>query len=468
VPVTLGVLALLAVAECVARQPFVREPSPFRESSPGHVQRSEAWVALLDFDVALVPSRPRVVWLGASTVAGVPYMPHMSPPAWLEYVLASRGADVEVVPLAGPGLSAEALVRLFPFALELQPDLIVVTTGHNEYLNTSELLDRRWWQDVQLVVRARTLLGHEPSSAERLPTPEHDFDHAAIAASFRQALAAMQASADDAGVVLLFTAPLENLRENPPILGDDPRLPEDADTAIARGQALLAAGDVVGARAALLAARDRDRWPHRATTPLVVALRETARRLLPVDEAFDAVSPHGIAGFELFADHCHPNPAGQRLLASLVADAIEELGLIPPTGRLGQAPELADGLHRFRLDDDALYRARATLARGYLGFAMISGRWGRMAEFAEQNLREALAGEEGYGELETSFAMPALLRGDVEAARAALAAAAGTSPAMLRRLQLAYNRYPWVRATFERNGLRMEQMELLPASAAGP
>jgi hypothetical protein len=39
---------------------------------------------------------------------------------------------------------------------------------------------------------------------------------------------------------------------------------------------------------------------------------------------------------------------------------------------------------------------------------------------------------------------------------------------MLRRLQLAYNRYPWVRATFERNGLRMEQMELLPASAAGP
>jgi hypothetical protein len=68
---------------------------------------------------------------------------------------------------------------------------------------------------------------------------------------------------------------------------------------------------------------------------------------VPVDDVFDAATPTGIPGFELFADHCHPNPAGQRLLASAVADAIEDLGRLPATGRRGQAPDLAEGLEHF-------------------------------------------------------------------------------------------------------------------------
>ncbi|MHC5210735.1 MAG: GDSL-type esterase/lipase family protein [Planctomycetota bacterium] len=466
--IALGVLVVLVGAECVARQPFLRTASPFEESSRGRVKRSEAWAGLLDFDVTLVPERLRVVWMGASTVAGVPYMTHMSPPGWLDLVLGWRGADVEVVPLAGPGLTAEALARLFPYALELSPDVIIVTTGHNEYLNADSLLDPHWWQDIQLVLRAHTLLGLDKPTTERLPTPEHDFDHAAIAAGFRGQLRTMQALADEAGVALLFTTPLVNLRQNPPILGDDPRLPEDADTAFARGEALLASRDLAGARAAFEAARDRDRWPHRATAPLLEALRETARRLVPVDAAFDAATASGIPGFELFADHCHPNPAGQRLLASTVADAIEDLGLMPATGRRGQAPDLAAGMARFTMDAEAIVRTRATLARGYVGFAMISGRYGRMAEFAEANLKAALAGEAREGELDTSFALLALLRGDTEAARRHLDTARAAAPTMLQNLQRAYNRYPWVREAFLRNGLTMEQARVLPEVAAGP
>jgi lysophospholipase L1-like esterase len=464
----LGLALLLAAAEYVARRPFLRTPSPFEESAPGRVQRSKAWAGLLDFDVPLVPERPRVVWMGASTVAGVPYMPFMSPPAWLDRVFAWRGADVEVVPLAGPGLTAGALARLFPYALELRPDVIVVTTGHNEYLHAASLLDPRWWQDVQLVLRARVLLGIAPPSEERLPTPERDFDHAAIAAAFGAHVRAMQALADEADVALLFTTPLQNLRENPPILGDDPRLPEDADSAFARGQALLAAGETAAARAAFEAARDRDRWPYRATGPLISELRAIARRLVPVDDVFDAATPAGIPGFELFADHCHPNPAGQRLLASAVADAIEDLGRLPATGRRGQAPDLAEGLEHFGMGPVELARARATLARGYVGFALISGRYGRMAEFAEANLQEALGGEAAQGELDTCFALLALLRNDIETARAHMDAARGASPAMLQNLQRAYRRYPWVRQAFERNGLLLEQMDVLSVPAAGP
>jgi lysophospholipase L1-like esterase len=466
--VLLALLALLAAAEFAVRRPQKPTPSPFVEAAPGRVSRSAAWPSLVDFDVARAPTRPRVVWMGASTVAGVPYMPRMAPTDWLDLVLAWRGADVEVVRLAGPGLSAEALARLLPFALELSPDAVVVTTGHNEYLHTAGLLGRRWWKDIRLVGIAAAMLGRAEPERERLPTPEDDFDHDAIAAAFRASLRRLQSLADEAGVPLLFTMPLQNLRENPPILGDDPRLTEDADAAFARGQALLAAGDEAGARAAFEVARDRDRWPHRATAPLRAALRDAARHLVPVDAAFDAASPHGIPGFELFADHCHPNPAGQRLLALTVADALQDLGVVPATGRRGQAPELAAGLALLGMDDEAVARARATLARGYIGFALISGRYGQMAEFAEANLAGALGDAEAHGELDTSFALLALLRGDVDAARNALDSARRASPAMLQNLQRAHDRYPWVAAAFERNGLRLERTRLVPAEGAGP
>jgi lysophospholipase L1-like esterase len=463
-----SVLLVLVAGEFVARLPALETPSPFEQSAPGRVRRSEAWARLLPFDVARVPSRPRVVWMGASTVAGVPYMPQVCPPGWLQAILTWRGVDMEVVPMAAPGLTSGDLAHLFPYVLELSPDVIVVTTGHNEYLNAGLLIDPPWWLDIQLVLRARELLWLGPPEHELLPTLEHEFDHGAIVAAFGRHVRRMQALADEAGVALLFTAPLSNLRDIPPVLGDDPRLPEDADAALLRGQALLAAGDTAGARAAFEAARDRDRWPHRATAPLVATLRAGVQRLVPVDAAFDAASPYGVPGFELFADHCHPNLGGQRLLASAVADAIEDLGLLPATGRRGQAPDLADGLLEFGMDDEALARAQVKLARGYVGLALIAGVDGHMAEIAERYLAAAQASRKWDGELDTSFALLALLRGDVEAVRKRLSPSGAHAQDALGDLQRAYDRYPWIRAAFERNGLRLEQATLLPPAPDRP
>jgi lysophospholipase L1-like esterase len=450
----------------VLRLPAVETPSPFQPSQPGRVRRSDAWERLLEFDVPLRPERSRVVWLGASTVAGVPYMPQVSPPGWLAEILAFRGAAMEVVPLAAPALTAGDLAALFPHALLLSPDVVVVTTGHNEYLNAGLLLDPPWWLDLRLVRQARRLLGLGPPVREQLPTPEHDFDHPAIVAAFGAHVRAMQALADEAGVALLFTTPISNLRDMPPVLGRDARAAEDADDAKERGRALLAAGEVSAARAAFEAARDRDRWPHRATTPLIASIRRNAHRVVPVDAAFDAASPDGIPGFTLFADHCHPNLPGQRLLASAVADAIEDLGLLPATGRRGQAPDLADGLARFGMDAAAVARTEAKLARGCIGLALIRGEYGAMAEIAEQHLARALAGDAWDGELDSSFALLALLREDADTARRLLDPDRPAAPETLGNLQRAHDRYPWVRAVFARNGLTLEQEQLLPLPAA--
>ncbi|HZM00420.1 MAG TPA: hypothetical protein VFD43_09230, partial [Planctomycetota bacterium] len=258
-------LATLAAVEGVLRMPAVRTPSPFAVTPDGAVVRSEAWDALAPFELLPEPEpgRPRIVWMGESTVAGFPFCdlpagpapsappapsdpaagpvpgapptpPIMSPPAWLDFILEARGAPAEVVTLAAPGIDSSELAELFPHALALSPAAVVLTCGHNEYLQSGLLLERPWWGRFQLAWRLRKLLGLEAPGTERLPTPEHDFDHAAIAADFAARLDGMRTAAEAAGVPLLLTTPVCNLADHPPLVGDDPRLPEDADTAWAR------------------------------------------------------------------------------------------------------------------------------------------------------------------------------------------------------------------------------------------
>jgi hypothetical protein len=494
---TIGALLL---TEGVLRMPAVRTPSPYRQTPQGTLARSEAWGQLVDFELAPAPQagRPRIVWMGESTIAGFPFNeapgtgPKMSPPGWLDLILSARGEPAEVVTLAAPGIDSRELADLFPHALALSPAAVVVTLGHNEYLQSGLLLDRPWWRHWQLALAVRRLLGHDAPSTDQLPTPEHDFDHAAILDTFRGRLESMRAQAADAGVPLLLCAPVCNLADHPPLVGDDPRLPEDADHAWERGRGLLAAGDVAAARAAFEAARDRDRWPHRATRPLIHAIVETAERgasgggtsgggaddggdaggetragtvLVDVAAAFDAASASGVPGFDLFMDHCHPDPGGQRLMASTVADALEDAGVVTVTGHRGLAPEVSEGLAHFGLDDKALAGMRAVMGRSYVGFAVVTGRWGAYAEFALQNLQQAVAGMDAPGEVETSFALLELLRGDVEAAREHIDRAAETAPEMLLKLQKAVDRYPWMRAAFERNGVQLVKGQIVPLGA---
>lgn len=481
-------LAAVLLTEGVLRMPAVRTASPFEQTGQGTLVRSAAWAQLAPFEVAPLsaPGRPRIVWMGESTIAGFPFndpktsTSTMSPPGWLDFILSWRGEPAEVVPLAAPGIDSSELADLFPHALALAPAAVVVTLGHNEYLQSGLLLDRPWWRHWQLAWHVRRLLGLDALSTERLPTPENDFDHAQIVADFAEHLDAMRRAADDAGVPLFFCTPVCNLADHPPLVGDDPRLPEDADTAWTRGRTLLAAGDVPAAREAFEAARDRDRWPHRATKPLIDAIAAIAAttpgdaaaqggdagpHLIDVASAFDAASRTGVPGFDLFMDHCHPDPGGQRLMALTVADAFEAAGVVGATGQHGQGPDLAQGQLRFGLDEKSLAGMRAVMGRSYVGFAVVTGRWGAYAEFALQNLQQAVAGMDAPGEVETSFALLELLRGDVEAARAHIDSAARSAPEMVLKLQKACERYPWMRAAFERNGVKLVKGKLVPLGA---
>jgi lysophospholipase L1-like esterase len=80
--------------------------------------------------------RIRVLALGGSTTFGLYVGAEAAFPASLERRLSARagGRDVEVVNLGCAGFASDRVLALLRSALALEPDLVVVYTGHNEML----------------------------------------------------------------------------------------------------------------------------------------------------------------------------------------------------------------------------------------------------------------------------------------------------------------------------------------------
>jgi len=455
------VLASLVAAELVLRARVERVPLVV-ETGPGRLGVLPRRSGFAPLDVPARPEALRIVYMGASMEVGFPFTPAYAPAAWVERILAWRGVEAEVLCLACAGLSGRDTLNVLPDALALHPAAIVVGIGHNEYLRTDELL-APWWQRLELVRRLHALWA-PTDVADVAPTLDSDFDRSAVADGLRETLRELEAMTAAAGVTLIVTVPVCNLADCPPMLGDDARLAESPDAAWDRGRALLACGDVVGARAAFDRALDTDRWPHRTTTALIGVILEEARRVVRTDLAFDSASLTGVPGDDLFVDHCHPVPAGSRLLAVAVCDALEEFGVVPASGRAGQAPDLAILAEQAGVTPELVAQRRAEAARAYTLFALHTGRHGRMADVAAARIAASAEGAFSPGEAQTMRALLALLRGDVEDARARLQEVRRTSPQMLDTLAHGFAGYRWIRQAFEQNGLSLDDA----APAPGP
>jgi len=82
------------------------------------------------------PETLRVFCLGGSTVQGRPYSVQTSFTTWLELNLraARPGADTEVINCGGISYASYRLVPIMQELLEHKPDLFIIYTGHNEFL----------------------------------------------------------------------------------------------------------------------------------------------------------------------------------------------------------------------------------------------------------------------------------------------------------------------------------------------
>ncbi|WP_315855020.1 SGNH/GDSL hydrolase family protein, partial [Stieleria varia] len=92
------------------------------------------------FPIEKAPGTRRIFALGGSTVQGRPYAHETAFPAWLKLELAARGSESadhsrdEIVNLGGVSYASYRVEKILDEVLLHQPDVIVLYTGHNEFL----------------------------------------------------------------------------------------------------------------------------------------------------------------------------------------------------------------------------------------------------------------------------------------------------------------------------------------------
>lgn len=320
----------------------------------------------------------RIVAVGGSTVLGVPDGVQGFV-AQLERGLrrAAPGRPLEVVNLARSGAPSSEVRAALSAALDADPDLLILLTGHNEFLAPPPSVLQRV-RDASWLVRALTRR-FAPGPAVEDPFPDAlvavDRKSAAFrrrVARFRENLDAMVSQATSAGVPLLLCTAPSNLADWPPahrrvrwpgggagrteaetavyaLLERGPpesaltaardaltRYPDDAWLNHLEGRALSELGRFAKARELFERARDLDPIPRRAFGSFNDAVRAHVDtpgvRVVDVARIFEGYAEHGLVGFELVGDNCHPTPLGNAIIARALAAAMAEQGLFLPRG----------------------------------------------------------------------------------------------------------------------------------------
>jgi lysophospholipase L1-like esterase len=282
----------------------------------------------------------RILALGGSTVQGVPDG-ERGFVAQLDRGLrrAAPGRPLEVRNLARSGAGSTAVRATLEAVLGAQPDLLIVLTGHNEFLDPppgslQRLRNASWL--------ARAVSGGSPGDLVEEPFPETltpiDREGAAFqrrVLRFRENLAAIVSLAAEAGVPLLLCTAPSNLADWPPahrrVTG-----PDEALRLYVEGRALLENGQPGAARAHFERARDLDPIPRRAFGSFNELVRAQAGRpgvrLVDVAASFQAHAEQGLVGFDLVCDNCHPTPLGNAIIAREIAAVMAEEGLFLARG----------------------------------------------------------------------------------------------------------------------------------------
>ncbi|SVD24615.1 uncharacterized protein METZ01_LOCUS377469, partial [marine metagenome] len=136
-------------------------------------------MAATAFEVPEPEGLLRVVFAGASTVQGFPHPRRLSAARVFQEMLSdATGRPVQVVNLGVTSLASFAVVRIVEHAVELDPNVIVVYTGHNEFYGIYgiggsnrlhyELMD--WRLPLALRRLVDSLRGTRVSSAALLET----------------------------------------------------------------------------------------------------------------------------------------------------------------------------------------------------------------------------------------------------------------------------------------------------------
>jgi lysophospholipase L1-like esterase len=204
------------------------------------------------FSAQKAPDGYRIFCLGGSTVQGRPYATETAFGKWLEIALqtAEPQRTWEVVNCGGVSYASYRLVPILQEVLQYEPDLIVLCTGHNEFLedrtyghvreqSAAVVAVHRWASQLRTyhLLRAQYLrlrsgdLGHQtgdrPTLSEEVEARldyrgglgQYHRDekwHRDVVAHFRANVERMIRLAQESQVPLLIVNPASDLRDTPP------------------------------------------------------------------------------------------------------------------------------------------------------------------------------------------------------------------------------------------------------------
>jgi lysophospholipase L1-like esterase len=270
----------------------------------------------------------------------------------------------------GLSYASYRLVDLVEECVDYSPDLIIVMSGHNEFIEArhyagligADSVQSRLWYNLRTVrllyhfsnKRPQPVLGDNPFITEHyIVRDQAEFDQTFDHYS-RNLNRMVDACKDHRVPVILCTCP-SNLLDHPPFYTVPPESMNEAEFFYQAGTAikLIESGQheealtmaqgvlrddprsaifhyIAGkcyfemqrfkeAKASLILAKETDAFPKRALDSFNGFVRDLAREsnleLFDAEAVFFAESEHGIPGENLFIDDCHPTVKGHRLFA---------------------------------------------------------------------------------------------------------------------------------------------------------
>ena len=359
----------------------------------------------------------RIFCLGASTTVGYPYWFNGSFSAFLRDRLTAifPNKNIEVINLGMTATNSYTVADVARELPQVQPDCIIVYDGHNEFYGALGVASHespgrlRWVNRLYLrLVRLRTVLlmrdlisgvaGLLGNSDDGLPSgtmmerlsrgqyvPYGSKMYREGLAVFRENLEELRDICVRAGVPLIVSTQVSNIRRQPPFVSkSDPESPiadrvafnvafNDAIADYLNGhfssalsklrgitghdtlradlhfriaQCLDTLNRPVEAHAEYVRARDLDQLRFRASGDINNAIRSMAdgARVIVADleKAFAASSPDSLTGNEFIVEHLHPNLSGYFMMAREYAGILRAHGFVGDAGEWHPADTLND------------------------------------------------------------------------------------------------------------------------------
>jgi len=354
---------LIGLAESLFRLAGYGHPTSFFVASPYH--KNGALIENTKFAWRFLPptlaraSQPtllhrkkasgtiRVFVFGESAAEGDPE-PAFGLPRLLEILLEGRfpGRDFEVINAAVTAINSHAILPLARECAGLDGDFWVLYIGHNEVMGpfgagtvfgqkTPPLAALRLGLGLKRLRLGQWIasfgipdegadgsqwkgMGMFLDQQVQADDPQLDWVYDA----YKKNLSDILAAGRGAGVPIVMSGAVSNLRDSAPFAGDD------AVAQFQQARSLESEGKAAEARSRYVKARDLDALRFRADSKLNAITRALGQAAadsvtyLDAQAVLDAQDPGGIAGRETFYEHVHFTFEGNHRLARLFADGI--------------------------------------------------------------------------------------------------------------------------------------------------